>query len=191
MHFQDVGGEVEIDRFFFTALGLHVAELFECPFELTRETLLVHAERAQCARLFAEGVGRGEGDVGLGMIGDDVIGMLGHAEAEQTVFERGNAVEAPGSVGERLDELVLDHALGLEVVEESLREELVGVEILGRQDDHVTSESVAKSVQRGAVFAGLSAGASRMLRIGAIDGGAICVGVRKRSRSVQGISLKH
>ena len=50
--------------------------------------------------------------------------------------------------------------LGLVINEETIRESLVGDEILGGQDDGVAGQAVAHGVQARTLFAGLGFGAS-------------------------------
>jgi hypothetical protein len=92
--------------FFFAAVGLDFAELVERSFELAREAMLVHAEVRERAGLFADGGGHGEGGVDFRVRGVDVRRLLGEAEREQIGFKSCDAIETPGGVGERLDELL-------------------------------------------------------------------------------------
>jgi hypothetical protein len=58
IHFEELGGLLELFLFFFAALGLDFAELVECPFDLAGEAMLVHANSWDW--------GLGAGDLGLG-----------------------------------------------------------------------------------------------------------------------------
>ena len=112
------------------ALGLEGAELLQGFFEFAREALAVHAEGSEGSDLFTQRFDDDGRRMGLGMFRDDFVIVLGEAESEQVIFERGDAVQSPGCVGEGLYELLLEDADGLEVVEELFREGLVGDEIL-------------------------------------------------------------
>ena len=83
----------------------------------------------------------------------------------QVIFERGDAVQAPRSVGEGLDELLFENAFRLEVVEERLCEALIGCEILRGEDYRVAGQAVSKSVQARTLFSGFGFRASRMAGI--------------------------
>ena len=98
--------------------------------------------------------------MGLGVFGDDVVLVLGGAEPEQSTLKRGDSLQAPGGVGEGLDQVFLEDADGFEVVEELIREVLVGDVILGGQDHCVACEAVAQRVQARTLFTGFGFGAS-------------------------------
>ncbi len=88
MDFGDGGGVLEVAIAAFVAVGLDLAELLECFLKLAREARAVETERRECAR--------GVGDVNL-------HGLAG--AFQQIGFEGGDAVEAPGGVGQFLGEL--------------------------------------------------------------------------------------
>ena len=50
--------------------------------------------------------------MGLWVFGDDAVLLLGEAESEQSTLERGDSVQAPGGVGEGLDQVLLEDAFG-------------------------------------------------------------------------------
>ena len=95
------------------------------------------------------------------------------AEHEQVVFERGDSVQAPGGVGESLDELGFGGAFGLVFGGEGAEVGVVGVVILIGHDDDVAGESVAEGVEGGALFAFGSYGAGGVLGVTAVDFGAV------------------
>ena len=132
MEFEDAGGVVEILLLALAALGLDVAELFEG---------------------FSGTGGRGAGRGGRGGEGamsvDDVeidAGLLGGwigGAGEQLGFEERDAVEAPGGVGEFVDELSFGGGGGAVLVEELLDVALEGGGVFGGQDGGVGGEAVA------------------------------------------------
>src|SRR6266852_3642192 len=118
MHLEQ-DGLAEFDLFLPAALLLELAKLLESPLELTREALTVNAQSGEGFGLLAQGFGDGEGGVDFGVFGIDMVGMLGEAQREEIVLQRGNAVESPGRVGEVLDELFFEDAARFQVVEEA------------------------------------------------------------------------
>ena len=151
--------------------GLEVAELVEDAVELAGEALLAGAEGGEGAGLFGEALG--DGEVGVGGIGGrEVGGGFGESGCEELGLERGDAVEAPGGVGEGLDEVFFEGADGQEFIDEAAAVELVGGGVLGGQDGGVAEEAVAERVEGGALLAGVGAGASGELGVFAIGGGA-------------------
>jgi len=93
------------------ALGLEVLKKRQGAFELAGETLAVDAQIGESFGVTVEGGGDGDGFAHLvrrlvvrEVVIDDVVG-------EQVGFERRDAVEAPGGVGEGLDELRFGGAL--------------------------------------------------------------------------------
>jgi hypothetical protein len=119
------------------SLGLDFAEVVHGFLELAGEPLGVHAEG-------------GEGSEGV----DDVrVGAV-----EEGGFERGDAVDAPGGVGELLGELGLGGGGGLVFVEELATVELVGGGVLSSEDGGAAGEAVGEGVHRRTLFAGRGAG---------------------------------
>ena len=96
---------------------------------------------------------------------------------KQVGFEERDAVEAPGGVGEFLDELRLGGSGGAVFVPELAEVLQIRGRVFGRQDSGAGGESVGQGVEGGALFAGLRFGAGGMLGVGAIDGGAAGRGV--------------
>ena len=97
---------------------------------------------------------------------DDVVG-------EQVGFEDGDPVDAPGGVGEGLNEMRFGGALRVVFVDEALNVTLVGFEILAGHDDGLAGEAVTESALRGGASPALEGlGAGGVLRVGAIDLGA-------------------
>jgi len=162
--------------FFFAPLGLNFAELFERPFELAREAMLMAAEVGESPDLIADGSGHGESGLDFRVGGVDVFGLFVDAESEKIGFESGDAVDAPGCIGEGLDELLFERTFRLKVVKEAAGVALVGGVILRRQDDDVAGETMAESVEAGTLFAGRGAGAGGVPGVGAIDFGAMGIG---------------
>ncbi len=94
------------------------------------------------------------------------------AERQKVGFESGDAIDAPGCVGEGLDDLCFERAFGPEIVKEAAGVVLVGGVVLGGKDDDVAGESMAEGVEGGALFAGWGAGAGGVLGVGSVDFGA-------------------
>ena len=150
MAYEELGHFVEMAALQAAALVLDVAELLDSFLELPGEARAVEPERGQ---LRDQGLGAG----GLG---------------EQFGFEEWDAVEAPGGVGEFLDELGFGGSGRLVFVEELAAVELVGGQIFGRQDRGSGSETVSCGVERRTLFAGGAAWAGGILGVVAIYGGA-------------------
>jgi hypothetical protein len=70
--------------------------------------------------VFAIGQGHGEGGLGIRVAGADAVFALGNSEREEVRLDRGGAVELPGGIGERLDELGFGCAFGLIFIEKRL-----------------------------------------------------------------------
>ena len=75
------------------------------------------------------------------------VGFAGGGQGEEIGLERRDAVEAPGGVGQGLDEVGLDGAFGAQVVGERGAVGTVGLQIFGRHDDDLAGEAVAEGVQ--------------------------------------------
>src|SRR5260370_8085049 len=86
----------------------------------------------------------------------DGVEMVLSGEGEECGLGGRNAIESPGGVPERLDKLLLERAFGLELVDETLEMVLVGGLVFGGQDDDVSGEAMAQSVQRLALLAACS-----------------------------------
>ena len=155
MEFQDVGGVAEVTALLVAAVVLDGAELVERLLELTGEAGAVESEG-------------GDGlDGGLRR----EIGRCGLVE--QAGFEERDAVEAPGGVGELLDELGFGGVGGLVFVSELAAVLFVGGRVFGGEDGGAGRESVSESVERRTLLAGFGSRAGGMLRILAIDGSAV------------------
>ena len=95
MKFQECGGVLQVAALALATIGLDFAELDQGFLELSGEAQVMHAES-------------GEGAVGV----DDVefyASLLGGrvgAAVKKSGFEQGDAIEAPGRVGQFLGELV-------------------------------------------------------------------------------------
>jgi hypothetical protein len=121
----------------FEAGGLEFAELFEGAVELAGEALLGGAEGGESAGLLGEALGD-----------RDVV----ERGREEVRLERGDAAQAPGGVGERLDQVFFEYADGLDVVEEAAAVELIGGGVLGGQDGGAAEEAVTERILRAARF---------------------------------------
>jgi len=153
MEFGDGGGVLEVAFAVRQALGLDRAELIESFLELAGEARAVEAEHRESAR--------GAGDVYFHFPAGAI---------QQIGFEGGNAVEAPGGVGEFLGELRFGGGCRAVLVEEPAAVLLVSCLILRTQNRGAAQEAVADGVLRRSRFTFLGAGAGGVLGIGAIDG---------------------
>ncbi len=156
MEFGDGGGVLEVAFAVREALGLDRAEMIVSFLELAREARGVEAEHREIAHSL--------GDV-------DFHGLAG--AFQQIGFEGGDAVEAPGGVGEFLGELGFDRGGRTALVEEMAAVLLVSGLVFGGQGRGAAQEAVAEGVLGRARFSFFGAGAGGMFGIGAIDGGAV------------------
>ncbi len=102
--------------------------------------------------------------------GDDVRDVLVVAgQADEVRFHGGNAIDAPGEVGEGTDEVKFADRLGVVLVEESLEVDLVKLGVLAGDDGGLAGESVAESVHRRSLFAFGGARTGGFLRVQAVD----------------------
>src|ERR1700733_2445864 len=107
-----------------TAFVLNCADLIDGFLELAGEARAVEAERGQ------------HRDLGFG------VGVLG----EELGLKQRNAIEAPGGVGDFVDQLSFGGGGGLVLVEKLLDVALVGFGVLGGQDGGAGGETMAESV---------------------------------------------
>jgi hypothetical protein len=126
VHLENLGGVVHLTPFVFTALGLDLAELLESAVEQTGEALLINTDVGEGVALAVESLSEGQGSGGSRLIGVDGVEMVLGGEGKEGGFSGRNAIEAPGSVAQRLDELIFERAFGLELVDEALEMALVG-----------------------------------------------------------------
>ena len=173
VHFQNLGGVVELAKFDRAALGLDLAELSERPFELAGKALALGTDAGESAHVFTKCEGHGERGFGLRMVGAEAIFHFNDAEREKVGFDSGGAVHAPGGIDEGLDELGFGGVFGVVFVQERLGVALISGVILGGQDDGLAGQAVAERVEGGELFTGFGAGAGGFLRIGFIHGGAV------------------
>jgi hypothetical protein len=138
---------------------LGVVELFQGFVEVAGQARGVEAEDGQRGSLVAHRFDDDDGGMGFGMFGTDGVGVFVEAEADQIMLERRNTVEPPRGIGEELDKLFFESADGLVVVDESADEGLVGIQVLGGQDDGLAGQAVTIGVQGRALFAGYGFGA--------------------------------
>jgi len=148
---EELGGLDELAALQEATLFLDCAELIDSFLELAGEARAVQAERGELL------------DQGLG------VGVLG----EQIGFEERDAVEAPGGVGDFVDQLSLGGGSGGVLVEKLLDVALVGFEVFVRQDSGLGSETVAQGVAGRTLFAGFGARTGGVLGVGAVGGGAL------------------
>ena len=172
MELEYSGGFFHFFFFFFAALGLNLAELLESSFELAGKAMFVAAEVGEGADLFADGSGHGQSGLDFRVSGGDIGRLFVDAESKKISFKSGDAIDAPGSIGEGLNELLLEGAFGLEVGEEALGVRFIGGVVLSGQDDDVAGESMAEGVEGGTLFTGGGAGAGGVLGVGAVGFGA-------------------
>ncbi len=101
-------------------------------------------------------------DQGLG------VGILG----EKLGFEEWDAVEAPGGVGDFVDQLSFGGGGGGVLVEKLLDVALVGVGVLGGQDGRAGGEAMAQGVEGRTLLAGFGARTGGVLGVGAVGCGS-------------------
>ena len=182
MEFEEDRGVAEVALFALAAVGLEVAKLGEGLLELAREALRVEAQGGEGA-MGVDDVKR-HGWVGIGGgVGGRILGA-----GEELGFEERNAVEAPGGVGEFVDELGFGGGGGQVLGEELLDVAVEGGKVLGGEDGGAAGEAVLEGVEGGAVFAGGGPGAGGVqgvgaIYVGAMDGGAGIVDVMERGAS--------
>ncbi len=123
MEFEEGGGVFEVAALALGAVGLNLAELVEAFLELAGETLALDAEVGD------EAMGVDEIEVNRGLLGGWVGGT-----SEHIGFEERDTVEAPGSVGELLDELRFGGSGGLVFVEEAAAMVFKGGPVFGGED---------------------------------------------------------
>ena len=157
MEFEESRGLFEVTLLLVVALGLDFAELVQRFLELAGEPVGVQAER-------------GEGAMGVDDIEVDTSlrGWWIGGAIEERGFERGDAIETPGGVGEFLDELGFGGSGGSIFVEELAAVELVGGGVLGSEDRGAAGESGGEGVLGRALFAGGGAGSGGVERIRAV-----------------------
>ena len=132
MHLEEVGGLVEVVLPLGAALGLDLAELREGPFEQADDALAIDADIRKGVDVVAESEGHGEGGVGLGVVGVDAAFVFSDAERKEVGLAGGGAVEAPGGISQRLNQLFFENADGLEVAKQT-----VGAALGGSEDNRV------------------------------------------------------
>jgi len=179
MHFQNLSGIIELTLFVCAAVGLDLAELSEGALELTGKALAVNTDVGESTHVFPKCQGHGEGGLSLRMVGVKTVFHFNDAEREEIGFDSGGAVHPPGGVDEGLDELGFSGVFGVVFIQERLGMALISRVILGGEDDGLTREAVAPSVEGGALFTGFGTGAGGFLGVGFIYGGAVMtVGAR-------------
>jgi hypothetical protein len=123
MELQEGRGVFEIAALALGAVGLDFAELVQGFLELAREPVAVQAER-------------GKGAVGVDDVEVDCSLLCGRISGavEKGGFQYGDAIEAPGGIGELLGELGFGRSGGLVFVEELAAMELEGGGVLGGEN---------------------------------------------------------
>src|ERR1700688_4795228 len=132
---EEVGRFVELAALQAVALLLDVAKLVKGFLELAGEARAVEAKRGEGAMSVDDVKVHG------GLIG----GRVGGA-AEEGGFEEWDAIKAPGSVGDFVDELSLGGGGGLVLIEKLLDVALVGFGVLRGQDSGAGGEAMAEGV---------------------------------------------
>lgn len=155
---EDFGGIAELLAFELVAVRLEAAEMFEGLVELAGEALAVESEGGERAMCVDHVEPKG--------------GPVGGAR-EQLGFEVWNSIEAPGGVGEFVNELGFGGRGGLVLVEKLLDVAREGGRVLGREDGGASGEAVAQGVKRRSLFAGVGARAGGALGICSVGGGAV------------------
>ena len=91
---------------------------------------------------------------------------------KQLGFEEWDSVEAPGGVGDFVDQLSLGGGGGGVLAEKLLDVALVGFGVLSRQGGGLGRETMAQRVERRTLLAGFRARTGGVLGVGAVGGGA-------------------
>jgi hypothetical protein len=105
----------------------------------------------------------------------DILGAAFDFGAKQVGFDGAEAAQAPAGDGHGLDQVHLDAAGGLELVDVGLAEELKVLDGFAREDDGFGAESMAEAV---AGRGGLSFGGDGTLGFGAVGAGGFAFGFR-------------
>ena len=105
---------------------------------------------------------------------------------KQIGFEEWDAVEAPGGVGDFVDQLSLGGGGGGVLIEKLLDVALVGFGVLSGQDGSLGGETVAQGVAGGTLLAGFGARTGGVLGVGAVGGGALGFRIGLRARASAG-----
>ena len=155
--FEEGGGVPEVAG----AAGLDVAERVEALLELPGKALALDSEVGEEAMSVDD------------VEGDLLIGRDGSGGTRQHLgFQQGDAIEAPGSVGELLDKLRLGWSCGLVFVEEAAAMVFIGGRVFGGEDGGSGRQAVAQSVERRTLLAGWGARTGGVLRIRAVRASA-------------------
>ena len=162
MELDDVGRVLELLVLAFAAVELDFAEVFEGFVELAGEALAVEAEGGEESMRVDNVEGRGLGAGGWGLGAREEIG-----------FEKGDTLEAPGGVGQFVNECDFSGSGGAVFLDELAAVLLVYGRIFGREDGGAAGQSVSKGIERGTLLAGFGSGAGRMLCVRAIDFAAV------------------
>ena len=120
MHFEELGGIVQLVAFAAAAFVLNFMEQFEGAPGLAGEAMAVDADLGDGALVLEESEGYGKGGFSVLMLGLDAVFHCGDAEREEVGLDRGGTVLSPGSIDKRMDELGLGGAFGLVFIEEGL-----------------------------------------------------------------------
>src|ERR1700722_8372465 len=161
VQFEQSGGVFEFAALALDALSLHFAEFVQAFLELAGETLALNAEVGE------EAMGVDDVKFDGGLLG----GWIGSA-GEQVGFEERDAIEAPGGVGELLDELGFGGSGGSVFVEEAAAMGVEGRLVFGRKDGGGGGQAMAQRIQRGTLLTGIGSWSGGAQGIGAVNGGA-------------------
>ncbi|MBZ5607469.1 MAG: hypothetical protein LAP38_04365 [Acidobacteriia bacterium] len=166
VEFEEGGRVFEVAALALAAVALDLAEMVESFLELAGEALALDGEVIDEAM----GVDDVEGHF---LINDSgwFVGRIGGA-VQDVGFEQRDAVEAPGGIGQLVDELGFGVSCRLVFVKEGAAVGFVDGGVFRRQDGGCGGEAVAEGVQRRALLAGFGAGAGGVLGVGAVDGAA-------------------
>jgi len=88
----------------------------------------------------------GQGGVGFGVVGVDVVGFV-ESPGEGVVIDDGGEFEAPAVVGDGLDEVTFEVSEGCEGFDHPLAVGLIGGLIFGRHDADLAGEAVTVRVK--------------------------------------------
>jgi hypothetical protein len=154
VEFEEGGGVFEVAALAFGTVGLDLAELVEALLELPGEALALDAE-----------VGEEAMSVDDVKVDGSLIGWRLGGAGEHFGFEERDSVEAPGSVGELLDELGFGGSGGLIFVEEAAAMVCIGGWVFGGEDGRGGRQAVAQGVERRTLLAGRGARTGGVQRV--------------------------
>jgi hypothetical protein len=150
------------------ALGLKLLEIGGVLYQLPAEAGFLDAQVVQLAMIGEIGVGFDERRTECGILIIEDVGKFDAAKGVDPGFERGDAEQAPGGIGEGLGERGFGVSGGLPFGEEGCDVVFVGGGIVGGKQHGAAGESRFNSIERRSGFAFGAGGASAELSVRAV-----------------------